>query len=108
MKPFQMRKATKSLEVNGPIERWLDPTALPTPIAGGFALLQSGRLRVRFADNSGTNGHAAFTDLCSCFFATPRSARWRATELWVGKPERSCVDRFRLLTHIDTVLEHRE
>jgi hypothetical protein len=32
-----------------------------------------------------------------CSFADPPSAQWRATELWIGKPERSYVEPVRLL-----------
>ena len=38
-----MRKATKNLEVSGPIERWLGTSVLPKPIASGFVLLQRRR-----------------------------------------------------------------
>jgi hypothetical protein len=35
-------------------------------------------------------------DVCYCPFCKP-STRWRATELWGGPPERSCVELLRLL-----------
>src|SRR5262244_3343807 len=61
-----------------------------------------GELQAEFSvwvpDNSGVDGDKrVYEDLCCCPFANSRSAQWRATELWLGKPERSCVAPLRLL-----------
>ena len=62
------------------------PKVLDTADIVREAMLQQQSHSFRFADNSGVGGDKrVYEDLCYCPFANPRSAQWRATELWVGE-----------------------